>query len=291
MRELAAFMSRFSPTESITRLFFKMSRVMKRVMAVCLAVLVFNSVSMANVVFIDDGLSHTVNDSTYQNDTVLLDHYSANNPGTHVNLVDGGMVKSLNAENNSTIHMTGGSAEWLDALFNSNIQISGGSVGCIHASHNATIAMSGGTVVGADFIAGDNSAITITGGSIGADLIVAINNSTITISGGEFSTGSVLIAQEYGTIYLNGTNFEVGGTPLVYGDRLSQFGTPGTEGGGNYETGLITGILADGSALSNTFEVWYDFEHPGDAEIFIIPEPATFLLLGFGVLALSRRKR
>jgi hypothetical protein len=218
---------------------------------------------------IQDGGSHVIDNNSYQNSTVNLDRTIANNPGTHVDMVDGGQVGSLGLFNKSSLTMTGGSV--------------GGS---LYGWQNSTITVSGGSIN--TFYAIDNSKVTMTGGQIGE--LAAGFNSTMTISGGSFDT---IRAYYNGTIYLAGTGFKVDGQPLSYDDKLSDFGTFYTRipwGLGwisNVYTGTITGRLADGSYLNNPFYVHTD----GSAEIFVIPEPATILLVGLGMFALRKKQK
>lgn len=242
---------------------------MKKLIVLLITLAFFNttSVSMATHVYIDDGLSHTFDDSTYQNDNVYLDETVANNPGTHVDLVDGGKVEHFSARNNASITMTGGSV--------GDISSGGG----IYALENATISMVDGSV-GGYLLAWDNATVDMTGGSVG-DHLIAYNNATITMSGGSvgfleawgdaditMSGGLIehqLRAYDNGILYLYGSDFEVNGTPLVNDDKLSDFGTFDA----NYYTGTITGILADGSALNNSFYIYNTGDYEGTGDIII----------------------
>ena len=59
-------------------------------------------------IFINDGLSHTFDSSTYRYDSFYLDEAIANIPGTHVNMVNGGLVKDIYAYNSSSVTIDGG---------------------------------------------------------------------------------------------------------------------------------------------------------------------------------------
>ena len=50
-------------------------------------------------------------------------------------------------------------------------------------------------------------------------------------------------------------------------------------------TGTLTGILANGDAISN------DFYISTNASIVLMPEPTALLLVGLGVVIMRRRKR
>ena len=127
------------------------------------------------------------------------------------------------------------------------------------------------------------------GGSVGGTL-GAGGYGLITMSGG--TVGDNLGVEVNGTIYLDGTGFEADGTPLTYGAKLSDFGTlyynPTYEN--FYYAGTITGTLADGSALDNTFEIYNTGLWEGTADIYIIPEPCSLVLFGLGGLVLRRHK-
>ena len=49
--------------------------------------------------------------------------------------------------------------------------------------------------------------------------------------------------------------------------------------------GMLTGTLLSGEMINTSFE------RLGDAQILIVPEPATLLVFGFGGLALRRRRK
>lgn len=217
------------------------------VLLIALVVLSVNPAAMAAPVYFDDGASYTFDNDTYQDDSVKLDYYTANDPGTGLYLVDGGLVYELYAYNSASITMTGGSVDSLWACGNGIVTVTGGSVGQeLGATDNGTVTMSGGSV-DPNLFAWENATVTITGGSV----------------------GNVLEARTNATIYLDGTGFQVNGTPLVNGDKLSDFVTL-AEG---YYTGTITGTLSDGSALDNTFKIY-------DTAEIIIGEHCNFVLAG-----------
>lgn len=49
-------------------------------------------------------------------------------------------------------------------------------------------------------------------------------------------------------------------------------------------TGTITGVLSDGSSLECTFGIMNDENGVSNANIYLIPEPCSLVLLGLGVL-------
>jgi len=281
---------------------------MRKLIFVCLFFLIVNSVSAT--IYIDDGLSHTVDDLTYQAESFSLDYNTANNPGTHVDLVDGGEVGTLNMYNNSSITMAGGSVvNYLNLNDFTSATMLGGSVGeSVFLTENATATMSDMSVgvsfsltdnasatinsgsIEEDLVAFKNSSINMSGGSVG-DSLFAVDYSTITMSGG--SVGGLIRINSNGTIYLDGTGFEVNGNPLVYGDKLSDFGNFFEDRvGGNiydYYGGTITGTLANGDALNSVFKISNIGYYEGTGDIIVTPEPTTLLLLGLGAVMVRRR--
>lgn len=237
--------------------------------AIALISFTFQNPIQAATVDIEDGGSHVIDHDNYDSDWVRVDYSIANDPGTHVDVVDGAEVYELYFHNNSTLTMTGGNIDLVKGWENSTLDISGGWM--------------------SDFHAYGNSIVTISGGTIDDELAGAFN-STVTMSGGSFGR---IRAYYDGIIYLVGSGFEADGQPLSYGDKLSDFGTYYStipwDGGGwieGYYSGVITGTLADGTYINNNFYV--DASDPAD--IYIIPEPATVLLLGLGGLLFRRRK-
>jgi len=122
-----------------------------------LTLLAISPVSIAAVVDINDGASHTIADATYQNDGVRLDYLTANDPGTHLNLKDGGIVGGIVAYGISTVTMKGGSVGGRLAMAsNSTATMSGGSVGeYLYVDTDGTIYLEG-----TDFEATDLSGTT-----------------------------------------------------------------------------------------------------------------------------------
>jgi hypothetical protein len=139
----------------------------------------------ADIVYIDDGLNHLVNDNIYETDEVFLDFYTANEPGTHLELTDSGTINWLFPYKSSTVVVSGG-------LIRNNLEAFG----------NSTVNVSGGSIAG-DLTSYDSSIVEVTGGSIVDDLF-AWNN---------------------GTIYIYGTDFKVDGQDINYGDSLRDYGT------------------------------------------------------------------
>jgi hypothetical protein len=130
--------------------------------------------------------------------------------------------------------------------------------------------MSGGSI-GFELFTYDYSQAIITGGSIAYDLN-SFHDSVIFVSGG--SIGDSLNIQNNGRITISGTNFEIDENPVDYGIYTAF----------DYPLGTLTGTLSSGELINSDFEI-YD-----DASIFLVPEPATLLLVGIGCLWLRRKR-
>lgn len=261
---------------------------------ICLTILLFGINATADFIYIDDGLSHTFDDQTYVNDWIYLDYYTINDPGTHLNLVDGGVIGgSLNVLHNATVNMQGGRiAREINTFVDSQVDIYDGHIqGFMYPQDNSVVTMYGGVVddgittsnnakfylyggSGWTLRSIHNSEIHMDGGYISYS-IEARDTSTVYMSGG--SIGYNLIARHESTIYLVGTDFSIGSISLECGDRLSDFANSGT----------IHGILRDGTPLNN----FYKIDNPGFSDIVIIPEPVSFSLLALGMVLLGSKKR
>ena len=251
------------------------------------------SLSVGDVLW-DDNLVHTLDGSNHILDNLVLDSGTVNNPGTTVNLLDGGFVSgNLDALNNAKVNMSGGgTGNNLRGFGNSLITISGGVIGNnLEASGQTHIEMSGGVVNdGGGFF--HDSTVNMTGGFIPE--ISPSGNAIVTMSGG--STAHFQ-ANYSGIIYLDGTSFVVtdlnnNSNNLSVGDKLSDYSTFVESGNTDWLGGSISGILAGGSALDVPFQIFNMGDREGIADIIIIPEPLSSTLLLFGSLAtFYRRKR
>ncbi|GAJ14816.1 unnamed protein product, partial [marine sediment metagenome] len=149
--------------------------------------------------------------------------------------------------------------------------------GYLHSYNSSQITISGGSVgdnsVNGNLVSYDNSQITISGGSVGYDLH-ALDNSQITISGGSIG-GKFYVGfdiDDNSILTVLGKDFAINGNSVDYGEYNTM--------GRDWFYGTLTGILASGDLINN------DFEISRDSKLILapIPEPATILLLGLGVL-------
>ena len=257
----------------------KRSILLGSLLALVLILIVPKSTIMADDVYWDDGGSHTINDDTYRADWVYLDYYTANDPGTHADLVDGGEVGILGAYNNATITMTGGWADYISCYGNSNMTVTGGLTG-VSAHDTSTINISGGDI-GA--VAWDNSIINIYDGA-NVSSAGATDYGHIYIYGGIIDRASSVydsIIDIYGGTINNSINACDNAVVNVYGYDLFL-----TSSGGSAGYGTLIGYLQDGSPID---------VYLGNSETYLhinlVPEPSMLSLFVMGLLGLSRRKR
>lgn len=205
--------------------------------------------TLADHIPIQDGKSYIVDDDRYSGDHLQLDIDISNQPGTHVDIINTASIGQLETYRFSSAAMLNGEVFEIWAYGNSTVDMQGGSTWELFTFDDVTATVTGGTIKGY-LISHDNSSITMSGGTVGL----------------------FLAAGEDSTIYLDGSNFEINGTQLFNGDRLSNFSN----------RDYIKGILADGSVMNTEFRI----DDSGTADIIIIPEPATLslLLIGAGYL-------
>ncbi len=223
-----------------------------------MALAIFNTISIAADVHINDGGVYSLNDDTYSSSHLILDDIiTPPFPGTHVDVEGDGDVGEILSYNNSSASIKNGSVWEVWAYDSSTIAISGGTTWQVYASNDSKVNMSSGKITGYLF-ARDNSTIIMSGGSV--DIFIRV--------------------EDNGMLYLGGSNFKVNGFALENGDRLSNFAKSGT----------ITGILADGSIFNTDFNIYNTGSNAGIADIVIVPEPTSLVLVGLGSLMLRRRK-
>ena len=151
--------------------------------------------------------------------------------------MSGGWVEILRAAGSSTVTMKDGTVgQELEASMSSTVTMSGGTVEVLTtASDSSTVTMSGGTV--GSLLGRHSSSVTMNGGKVRHGLS-ASDTSTFTVNGG--SVEEWIWASDLSTITVTGTRFAVDGSPVPHGDLSAQ-------------TGTLTGRLASGDPIYNTF--------------------------------------
>lgn len=261
---------------------------MEKKFAFLITIAVFSlNINLLAAAILEDGQPHTIN--TYHNSNLDIDPDNDIIPSTRVNLIEGGKYSgSIDIYNHATLNINGGTVNYggFHAYGDSIVTITDGMVlGYSSAVDNSTVNILGGDTKNLSLHG--NATLSIYGGSLEA--FSNYGNSIISVFGG--SIEDYLRVGDSGIIYLYGTDFEVNGQTLSPGDHLSDF-VPLTHWVETHyqKTGIITGTLADGTVLNNTFNIIYSNGIEVPADIIIIPEPAALALLGLGGL-LIRRKR
>jgi len=182
------------------------------------------------------------------------------------------------AWDSSRIRVTGGSIQKdLWARGSSQVEVFGGSIeGSLHALDRTKVEISGG-LIGGHVWADSSSQVDISGGLIGHEVEV-YGNSQVDILGG--SIGGRLVSSDLAVLTIHGWDFALDGEPVGYCELTSIYGL-----GLPYEYPRhLTGTLFSGEPIDNDFYIL------GGAKIILIPEPASILLMGFGVLAILRNR-
>lgn len=232
----------------------------------------------AYAVDLDDGDYHQINDSQYQNDNLRLDYNIINNPGTHLELIDEGIIQGASAYHNSMITNNGGTIGGRLYLYDSSMAtINSGVVGGTWTGYEASLNIYNGTIKG-DIESMGTAKVSIYGGVIEGD-VEAWNDCITDIYGGTIDNWLQVYGN--GVIYLHGTDFMIGSHALSFGESLRDFGSVNS----NEIYGRITGQLQDGSLFDNTFTISI---LNSNADIIIIPEPASLSLLTFGSIIILR---
>ncbi len=240
--------------------------------------------------------------------------YASPGVGTTVDFIEGGWTNGMEAYHDSILNVYEGVVS--DTLFtydNTQVTVTGGWVSSVFAGGRSVIRQEGGRIVtltaGFDSwsdqcnVVIDKQAIldnlqmggselskaVIYGGTIGD--VSAFWDSVIDIRGGTLSgtITSGILGNSYvdqSRIRLAGTDFWVNGTAVGPGQYLSAYAVEGLSPYGfPCLTGTMTGILADGNILNSTFYI------ADEADILIIPEPTSFVLLALGALFIQKRNQ
>lgn len=237
-----------------------------KILVIFLCLITLTNSALSATIYFDDGQAHSINNNTYQNDDIWLDNNTFNDPGTHLELLNGGEVNLIRLYNKSTATINGGVVN-----------------GLIRANDDSIVTINNGLIAD-DVEAHWNSIIFINGGSFtnASNILTAQGAGEIVIRGG--SIENKLFACGWGKIYLDGSNFNCNGYILNPGDSVKD-----CLGFKSHILGRITGTLRDGSVMDNAFEI--NLEDMGYADIIIIPEPATIFLLTLGGFVLRKKHR
>lgn len=173
---------------------------------------------------------------------------------------------------------------YLDSKINSNpgttIElVENGDIFFLKSYNYSSVINNGGTIFSVETY--NQSTLIINSGSIGWRAAVN-DNSELHIYGGDL--GEWINAYDSGIIYLYGSNFTINGTILQSGDSLRDYAE--LDYWGDYYHDFISGIWNNGTPFFTGFNI----ERITDADIIVIPEPATMLLLGFGGVLIHCRK-
>jgi hypothetical protein len=185
---------------------------------------------------------------------------------------EGDEYVSVGVYSNATVDMTGGMVtSQLTAYDFSTVNISGGILEAIISTDTSTVNLSGSTqVVGLGVR--NLGTVNMFGGNVG--LIDAWNHSTVNLRGGTISNYLLAYGDESLTVNIYGYGFDY--NPLA----------------GDYRGGQLTGFWVDDTPFS--IDLYYD-DTPGGpvidtwSHITLIPEPATILLFGLGIVLLRKR--
>lgn len=186
---------------------------------------------------------------------------------------DGDVFSWVSVYNDATVNMSGGVVtSQLSAYDFSLVNISGGILEATISTDASTVNLSGNMQANQLGVSGSGTA-NMYGGTVG--FIEAWNHSTVNLYGGTISDYVLAYGDESLVVNIYGYDFNY--------DAL----------GGSYGGGQLTGFWLDDSPF--TIDLWYS-SNPGEAtidtysHIVLVPEPATVLFLGAGMLMLRRRR-
>jgi hypothetical protein len=184
---------------------------------------------------------------------------------------DGDVYDYVHVYNDATVDMIGGVVTSLTGWDSSTINVSAGILGGLGSVEFSTLNLSGD--MEADTLGvSDSGTLNMFGGNVG--LIEAWNHSTVNLHGGTISNYLLAYGTEDLVISIFGYGFEY--DPLA----------------GDYRGGQLTGFWLDDTPFS--IDLYYD-DTPGGpvidtwSHITLIPEPATILLFGLGIVLLRKR--
>lgn len=281
---------------------------MKRTILVAAIIVFVRGQSVGNTYYINDGQAHNIQAPTLSRIYVdwgspgmyttvnVLGGGDSLNPGILEGYNDsrlamsGGYVDLLDVYDNSSFTMSGGQIASLWGLGNSHISINNGFISELYA-YNSQITISGGwinekskiscaqmTITGGrvdNFIATGN--VTMSDGFIG-DHFEMINHSQMIMTGGRI--GPDIQLEDTSKLEFYGSSFSIDGVPVGYGNITSLSGSSYD----NEPFRRLTGTLQNGDIFNNQFRIGES------AQIVLVPEPTTFLLLMLGAFTFMKQK-
>lgn len=270
---------------------------MKRTVLVLIsAIFLFICIPKTEAIVFNDGGYHLID--YVINDSVIVDE-GMPGVGTHIEISATGGIDP------------GQGSGWVVAYGDSEVTVSGGELGwSLTSNDDSIITIKDDAYIRGELItAGDSyatfqdssirlSAVTfgnghldIKSGSIGASLEVS-RNSEVFWSGGtiggptikKIMLGNWTSAVDTSLLTIIGSSLAVNGTPLEYGDFVSDFAASGTYSGFPCLTGTLTGTLANSDIIDNNFFIF------DDSDIVFTPEPGTMMLFTLGGMFLRKRR-
>lgn len=275
-------------------------------------VVAISQIASADILY-NDGGSYSI--SNYVEDNVsITGRFTEPFQSTTVDIINGGNINgNVTVGSGGIANLAGGSIQG-DFISNADagsINITSGSVlGSIEVTGVTSLHISSADVGGNVYYGMSTDYFSITDSTIGGDITTAATNlSNVSLSnsiingvlrsavspkmlisecllnsGIEASSFSIfslfdsgiagdVIASDFAAIYIRGDAFKVNGIDYDFG-ILSSF-----------SSGNVTGLTSSGNMID------FDFNISDNAEIFLIPEPTTLMLLGLGSLLLRKRHK
>ncbi len=226
----------------------------KSILVVVMFVLMISTDTSYGTLIFNDGLVHTVDYPVPDNGYIYVEHEPFFHFSTTLNFLDDGDATTVFVRDNSIGNIEGGAVGGLLGYDYADLTMTGGTVEVVSIDEYADFTMSGG-VIDTNLNVDSSSDAYISGGTING-YVRAEDYASINISGGTF----------YGGVYINNySTAEISGgsiyTPIksadsaqvtIYGNSFNVNGIDigyGTFFG--YRVGVLTGYLADGSAIPN----------------------------------------
>jgi hypothetical protein len=210
-------------------------------------------------VVINNGAANLLSDATHAGDVVYLRNVGCP-PAWPAGAADDACPSPGAATEAEAV--AGASVQGIEVLDSSSYSMNGGSTGPVALRGTATATLLAGTIAGS-LSASDQSTASLLGGSLSGDL-VSNDQSSITLSGGTVG-GTIIASDLISSIFVIGTGFQVNGMPVPFGPIPMPSGT-------------LTGVLASGDPLSNSFSHFFGL-HSGTI-LLIEAGPANVPALG-----------